>query len=84
MEKLDLKSRDIKTHNMRKIWPYYKKHKTLLILNFIFLSCSGILAVASPIFSANALAKLAEGKFDEAIRFTILIYSTNSKEVLFS
>ena len=84
MEKLDLKARDVKTHNMRKIWPFYKRHKGLLILNFIFLSCSGIVGIAAPIFSANALAKLAEGNFEEAIKFAILMCATGLVRVVFN
>lgn len=84
MEKLDLKAKKIKTHNLRKILPLYAKHKGLLSVMIIFLLCSGVVGIFTPIFSANALAKLAEGQFDEAIHYAILMCITGALKVVFN
>ena len=61
------KNKKVKTHNMRKMWRYYGKHKGLLAVNMIFLVCSGAVGILMPILSANALANLATSNFDKAI-----------------
>ncbi len=73
MEKLDLKAKKVKTHNMRKMWPLYARHKKLLTLMLFFLVCSGVVGIVMPILSANALASLATSEFDKAIRFATIM-----------
>lgn len=73
MEKIDLKAKKVSTHNMRKILPFYAKNKKLLTLLMIFLILSGVVGIFIPIFSANALASLAESKFDLAIKYAIIM-----------
>ena len=67
MEKLELKAKKINTHNMKKMFPIYKKHKGMFAVTMIFMIMSGIIGILQPIFSANALASLAMGKFEEAV-----------------
>ena len=73
MEKLELKSKKINTHNMRKMFPIYKKHKAMFAVTMTLMIISGIAGILRPIFSANALASLAVGNFDAAIRYTLIM-----------
>lgn len=75
MEKIELKSHKIKTHNMRKMMPFYLKNKKMLsvIIVLMILSCG--LSIFIPIYSANALASLAESKFQLAIKYAIIMCS---------
>ena len=73
MESLDLKKKKITTNNIKKILPYYKKSKKKFILIIIFLLLSGFCQIFGPIFSANALANLAELNFDKTIKFGSLM-----------
>ncbi len=72
MEQLSLKAKKIKTHNLRKVLPLYSKNKGLLILLMVFMVVGGVLGILQPITAANALANLATGEFDLAIKFVIL------------
>lgn len=73
MEKLELKKKKIKTHNLRKVLPLYAKNKGLFSVQLIFMLSAGILSILLPIFSANALAYLATGNFELAIRNAIIM-----------
>lgn len=84
MEKLDLKAKKIKSHNMRKMWPLYLKHKKLLTLMMIFLICSGGVGVLMPILSANALANLATSNFDKAVHFAIIMCIVGIFKIVFN
>ncbi len=64
-----------KSHNIRKVLPYYAKYKGLFIMFLTLTIASGALSILGPIFFANALATLAEAKFDDAIYFIILSVS---------
>ena len=72
MEKIDLKAKKVSTHNMRKILPLYFKHKGLLFVTMIFIFSSGVFGILVPISSANMLASIADGKFELAIKFTLI------------
>ena len=73
MEKLELKAQKITTHNMRKMIPIYAKHKGLFGVTLVFMIMSGVVGILQPIFSANALASLATGEFEKAIKFTLIM-----------
>ena len=73
MEKLDLKKTKISSHNLRKVLPYYKKCKGMLICLIILIIASGILGIFSPILSANALASLAKELFDQTRYYAIIV-----------
>lgn len=77
MEKIDLKAKKVSTHNMRKILPLYFKHKGLLFVTMIFIFSSGVFGILVPIFSANMLASIADGKFELAIKFTLILTGLN-------
>lgn len=84
MKDLDLKAKKVTTHNMRKILPLYAKHKGLVATMMIFLICSGVIGIVMPIFSAQALASLAEGKFDLAIKYSILMCVVGIFKIIFN
>ena len=84
MEKISLKANKVKTHNLRKILPLYAKNKGWLTLMIIFLVFSGAVSILIPIFSANALAMLAESRFDEAIKYAILMSVTGLLKIVFN
>lgn len=73
MEKLELKAKKVSTHNLRKMFPIYKKHKGLFAVTMLFMIMSGIVGILQPIFSANALASLASGQFKLAVKFTLIM-----------
>lgn len=84
MTKIDIKSKKITSHNMRKILPLYAKNKKLLAVEIFFLVCSGIAGVLMPIFSANSLAYLAESKFDLALKNIIIMCSLGLFKIVFN
>ena len=73
MKEIDLKSRKITTHNLRKVLPIYMENKTKLAGLCVCFIITGILGVLVPIFSANALASIADEKFNNAIRCAIIL-----------
>ena len=72
-----MKAKKVSTHNMRKILPLYFKHKGLLFVTMIFIFSSGVFGILVPIFSANMLASIADGKFELAIKFTLILTGLN-------
>lgn len=70
MKKLQTKKQ--KTHNMRKILPFYAKSKWLLVLLFLCFFAGGVLGIFAPIYSANALASFAQMDFDNTRKFAII------------
>ena len=73
MKEIDLRVRKITTHNLRKVLPIYMENKTRLVALCVCFIMTGVLGVLTPIFSANALASLAETKFDTAIRCAVIL-----------
>ena len=82
MEKLELKAKKINTHNMRKMFPIYKKHKGMFVITMVFMIMSGILGILQPIFSANALASLATAQFEQAVKFTLIMCSISLVKIV--
>ena len=73
MEKIDLKKHKITTNNLKKILPiYYENKKRLFWLCTCFV-ITGVLGIFAPIYSANALANLADAKFNLAINCAIIL-----------
>ena len=70
---IDFKSRKIKPKNLRKILPFYFKHKSLFILTSILVLVLGVLGIFEPIFAAKGWSFLAEGEFDLAIKYMIIM-----------
>lgn len=84
MEKLSLKAKKIKSHNLRKVLPFYFENNGLISLLIILMVVAGVLGIFQPIFSANALATLAQGEFNRAIKFLILMCSLGLGRILFN
>lgn len=64
-------------HNMRKVLPFYAKQKGLFSLLMIMFFVTGALGIVEPVLSATALASLATGDFDKALKFAIFMTSTS-------
>lgn len=75
MEKLNLKKESISTHKIRKVLPYYAQSKGKLVLLLTLLITTGVLGIFAPIYSANALASLASGKFEQTRKCIIIVIS---------
>ncbi|MBE5755409.1 MAG: ABC transporter ATP-binding protein [Clostridiales bacterium] len=73
MEKIDLKKHKLTTNNLRKILPIYKENKTRLFWLCVCFVITGVLGIFAPIYSANALANLADAKFDAAIKCAVIL-----------
>ncbi len=82
MSKKD-KIKKVKSHNMRKILPFYAKHKGLFSLLIIMFLLHGALGIAMPVLSATSLANLAVGEFDLAIKFAIMMAAVSLSRVVF-
>lgn len=63
-----------KTHNLRKVLPFYAEDKTKLAVTCILMITTGVLGVFTPIISANILSNIADSKFDLAIRLTLILF----------
>lgn len=63
-----------KTHNLRKVLPFYAEDKTKLVVTCILMITIGVLGVFTPIISANILSNIADSKFDLAIRLTLILF----------
>ncbi len=84
MEKLNLKSNKVKTHNLKKVLKIYAKSKAMLVGLVICMVFAGCFGIVQPIFSANALANLAKENFDKAIYFSILMCAFGLIRVIFN
>ena len=73
MEKIDLKKHKLTTNNLKKILPIYYENKKRLFWLCVCFVITGVLGIFAPIYSANALANLADAKFDAAINCAILL-----------
>ena len=69
----DLKRTKIKTKNLKKILPYYLKHKTLFFSVLLVFLLSGVIGIFEPIHAAKGWAYLAEGQFDLAIKHMLIM-----------
>ena len=78
----DFSAYKVTTHNMRKVLPIYAKHKGLLAITMVFMICSGVLGILMPIYSANALAFLASGEFELAIKNIIIMCSLGAFKIV--
>ena len=65
-----------KFNSFKKIMPYYRKNSKNFVLFLTFFVFAGILGMIAPIFSANALARLAEGNFNMAIQNAVIAACT--------
>lgn len=82
MEKLSVKTKKVKSHNLRKVLPLYAKHKGLLTVLIIFIIGSGVLGILAPVYGANTLASLATKDFDGAVKKSIIFLILNVLRVL--
>lgn len=79
-----MKSKSKKTHNLRKVLPFYAEDKLKLILTCFFMICTGVMGIFAPILSANVLTSIAESKFELAIKITIIIFAINLIKIIFN
>lgn len=73
MKEINLKRHKLTTNNLKKILPIYKQNKTRLFWLCVCFVITGVLGIFAPIYSANALANLADSKFDAAIKCAVLL-----------
>ncbi|MBQ8451265.1 MAG: ABC transporter ATP-binding protein [Clostridia bacterium] len=81
---IDLKRKKVSTKNLRKVLPLYFKHKKLILPTMLFILISGVLGIMQPIFSANALAALADANFELAIKNMIIMVAFSLGRMLFN
>ena len=73
MAEIQPKTKKNKNRNMRKVLPFYAKQKGLFSLLMVMFFLTGAIGVLEPVLSATALANLATGNFDTAIKFAIFM-----------
>lgn len=78
------KSKQQKSHNLRKVLPIYAEDKTRLIFTSILMITTGVLGVFTPIISANILTNIADAKFNLAIKLAIVLLLINLLRTLFN
>ncbi|MBR4124324.1 MAG: hypothetical protein IKR12_01995, partial [Clostridia bacterium] len=79
---IDLKRRKIKTKNLKKILPLYTKHKGLFICLLLVVIISGIIGIVEPIHAAKGWAYLAEGEFELAIKYMLIMFALGFVNVI--
>lgn len=79
---IDLKKQKIKTNNLKKVLPYYMKHKGLFIAIILTILASGIIGIFEPIHAAKGWAYLAEGEFELAIKYMLIMLSLGFVNIL--
>ena len=84
MKEINMKKHKITTNNLKKILPIYKENKTRLFWLCVCFVVTGVLGVFAPIYSANALANLADSKFDLAIRCAVILAGISLLRALFN
>jgi len=72
---IDLKRRNIKSKNLKKVFPLYAKHKGLFIFLAIIVIVQGVLGIFEPIFAAKGWAFLADGQFELAIKYMLIMFA---------
>lgn len=73
-QKIESKNKLKGYKGLKKLVPYYMTHKKLFVKMMIILILSACVNFIAPIFSANALSSLATGGFDQALKFTLLLF----------
>ena len=81
---MNKKDKRQKSHNLRKILPFYAQNKKKLLCICVFIVITGALGVASPIISANILADLAESKFNLALTLALILAVVGVFRVIFN
>lgn len=66
-----------KTHNLRKVLPFYAEDKVKLIFTCICMITTGVMGIFTPIISANILTGIADSKFDLAIKLAVILFLVN-------
>lgn len=84
MEKIDLKKHKLTSHNLKKILPIYYENKKRLFWLCVCFVITGVLGIFAPIYSANALANLADAKFNAAINCAILLAAVSLVRTVFN
>ena len=79
---IDLKKQKIKKNNLKKVFPYYMKHKGLFIVIILTILASGIIGIFEPIHAAKGWAYLAEGEFELAIKYMLIMLALGFVNIL--
>lgn len=78
------KCKKTKSHNIKKILPFYKEDKTRLIWICLLIVTTGVIGIFVPIISANILADIADSKFDLAMKLTFVFLGLNIVKIIFN
>ena len=73
-----------KTHNLRKVLPFYIENKAKVIWVCFFIIITGVLGIFIPIISANILSNIADSKFDLAIKLSVIFFMLNFIRMIFN
>lgn len=73
-----------KSHNIRKVLPFYKEDKSRLIWICSLIIATGVIGIFIPIISANILADIADSKFDLAMKLTFVFLGLNILKIIFN
>ena len=84
MAQKDNKTSNRKTHNLRKVLPFYVENKAKVIWVCFFIIITGVLGIFIPIISANILSNIADSKFDLAIKLAIIFLALNLVRMIFN
>ena len=79
---IDLKRRKIKSRNLKKIIPLYTKYKGLFISTLFVILVAGVLGIFEPIFAAKGWAFLAEGEFNLATRYMLIMFVIGAVRII--
>lgn len=71
-----------KSHNLRKVLPFYAEDKTKLVFVCIFMIITGVMGIFLPIISANILTNIADSKFDLAIKLAVILFLINLVKII--
>ena len=74
----------VKSHNIRKVLPFYKEDKSRLIWICSLIIATGVIGIFIPIISANILADIADSKFDLAMKLTFVFLGLNILKIIFN
>ena len=80
---IDLKRKKIKTRNLKKIFPFYTKHKKLFIPLVFIIVITGIIEIFQPICAAKGWSYLAGGEFEPAIKYMLIMFILGIVNILF-
>lgn len=73
-----------KSHNLRKVLPFYAEDKLKLVLTCMLMIITGVMGIFTPIISANILTNIADSNFELAIKLAIVLFAINFLKTIFN